>query len=47
MSVNLNHSLSSANQGGNFEVIDDVVKPNPYRFSPEQVASTKAILKAF
>ena len=31
----------------NFEVIDDVAKPNPYRFSPEQVKSTKAILKAF
>ena len=32
---------------GDFEVIDDVVKPNPYRFSPDQVKSTKAILKAF
>ena len=30
-----------------FEVVEDVIKPNPYRFSPEQVASTKAILKAF
>jgi hypothetical protein len=26
---------------------DDFMRPNPYRFSPEQVKSTKAILRAF
>ncbi len=29
------------------EVVEVDLKPNPYRFSPEQVKSTKAILKAF
>jgi len=40
------HSVSGAS-GTDLDANDDFMRPNPYRFSPEQVKSTKAILRAF
>ncbi len=37
----------SGGSGTDLDGLDDFMRPNPYRFSPEQVKSTKAILRAF
>ena len=37
----------SGGSGTELDATDDFMRPNPYRFSPEQVKSTKAILRAF
>lgn len=44
------HSVIGGSSTAAADVVDandDFMRPNPYRFSPEQVRSTKAILRAF